>query len=344
VRNTANRVALVAILTFVGCAVTHPVGSPPPTELAAGPLPPSQGALDTRRRIAPGYECRLEKGKPSVGLWAFCSVDRDTAVVGEPVIFQFGLVNVGADSAGVEAGLFSLVGGNLPALFIADPGGFEYPYISFASELHGIMCNRAVALAPGDTLSAIFQVTYYGFHDLLFPSPGRCGIYCGYYMPGDECHRGVEIASGIAWVQVVPRDSPDSLAWDVFKKTKRCLVGYDASTNDTVMTAFREVVDRYPRSAYYPYSLYMYGRCLEFAKRYDEAIGYFSKYRAEYPNSLLARESLFQIAQCFHQSGRHDEAMVTFEAACSADKWNWKGLPWYRQKYVEGGQWPGLIY
>lgn len=331
-RSAAIWLSLLVMLLTAGCVAGLPSGSKAPPAMRAPAAPVKEGPVDTKRRISPGFECRLEKGKSSAGLKAFCSIDSDTVVLGQPVIFEFGLVNVGTDPAGLESGMFSLVGGNLPALFVADPAGFEYRYASYASELRSIECETAVALSPGDTLTSVFQVTYYGHHDLLFPSPGRWGLYCGYYMRGDECHRGVEVASDIAWVEVVERDSLDSLAWIVFEKTKRCLVSYDASTNDTVMAAFRAVMQGYRQSAYYPYSLYMYARSLQFSKMYDEAIEYFTRYRAEYPGTFLARESLFRIAQCLHQSGRAADAAAAFDAAHAADRWNWRGLLRYRPR------------
>jgi hypothetical protein len=304
----------------------------------------SQGAIDTRHRIAPGFECKLEKGKSSAGLKAFCLVDRDTVILGQPVIFEFGLVNTGDDAAGVDASKFSLIGGNMPALFVADPSGFEYPYVSTYSELRWLPCETAVALSPGDTLTAVLQVTYYGDHELLFPFPGRWGLYCGYYMPGNECRRGVEVASDIVWVEVVGPGALDFLAWEVFKSTKKSLVGYDGSTDDRIMSAFGEIVDGYPQSAYYPYSLYMYSRCLQLSKEYDDAIRYFRRYRAEYPRSFLAQDAFFHIAQSLHELGRTAEAVASFDAAHEADRSNWKGVPRYRPKYAERRTWGGLMY
>lgn len=341
---TADWFSLLAVVFAIFGLLTQSADSQTSQFLGVTDLNDGRGTIDTRHRVAPGFECTLEKGEPSAGLKAFCSVDSDTLVLGQPVIFEFGIVNIGVDAAGVDAGDFSLIGGIMPVLHVADPSGIEYPYLSMWSVTRWCPCETAVGLSPGDTLTAVLQVTYYGSYELLFPFSGRWGLYCAYYARGDECHRGVQVASDIAWVEVVRRDSVDSLAWEVLRKTKKSLAAYDASSDDSIMTAFREIVDRYPRSAYYAYSLYMYSRCLQVSQEYEDAVRYFRRYRTEYPTSLLAQEAFFQIAQCLHELGRTAEAVASFDAAHEADRSNWKGVPRYRPKYSERRPWGRLLY
>jgi hypothetical protein len=346
-RRTAELLCMPMVMFVTFGLWIVPVYSQVPDSSGAANPNESRATIDTTHRVvAAPYlpELEIEKGKLSGGVRVICLAESDTVTLGQPMIFEFGAVNVGREAAGVYAGTFSPVVGNMPLLFVADPSGFEYPYRSAWTETRWFPCEAAVGLSPGDTLTAVLQVTYYGSNELLFPSPGRWGLCCGYFMTEDECHRRVQALSDIAWVEVVGRDSVDSLAWEIFKRAKPSLVAYEPITDDSVMSAFRDVVRGYPESSYYAYSLYMYSRCLQVSRQYEEAIRSFNRYRAEYPRSLLAQESLFRIAQCLHELGRTAEAVRTFDPAHEADKSNWKGLPSYRPKYAERRPWGRFMY
>jgi hypothetical protein len=284
--------------------------------------------------------CTASKGEASDGLRAICTVDQDTLVLGQPAIIRFGIVNVGPDAAGVYRGPYRQDGASPVVLYVADPSGIEYPYCSphLSGLTAGPLCRDAVAISPGDSLTGIWQFTYYKDRgELLFPFPGRWGLYVAYYMPGRDCLRSAKVASAVSWIEVVKRDSLDAAAWDTFEHAERAVMYCMPSTKPRVVSAFEDVVEKYPESAYYRYSLYMYAGCLQAEGKYDEAIQYFERFRKEYPTSLLAAEALFRIAQCLHELGRTARAVMVFDQAHEADKSNWKGGATYRPLY---GPWP----
>jgi hypothetical protein len=138
-------------------------------------------------------------GEASNGLRAVCAVDQETLVLGQPAIIRFGVVNVGSDAAGVYRGPYPQDGTPPMVLFVADPSGIEYPYCfpQLPPLTAGPLCKDAVAISPGDSLTGIWQFTYYKDRgELLFPFLGRWGIYLAYYMPGYDCFRAGQVASG----------------------------------------------------------------------------------------------------------------------------------------------------
>jgi hypothetical protein len=284
--------------------------------------------------------CTASKGETSDGLRAICAIDQDTLVLGQPVIIRFGIVNVSSDAAGVYQGPYRQDGTAPIVLYVADPSGIEYPYCfpELPPLTAGPLCKDAVAISPGDSLTGIWQFTYYKDRgELLFPFPGRWGLYAAYYMPARDCLRRAKVASAVSWIEVVQRDSLDAAAWRTFERAERAVMYFGPRSEPRVVSAFEEIVEEYPESAYYQYSLYMYARCLQANKKYGQAIQYFDRFRGEYPASPLASESLFGITQCLHELGRTGQAVEVFDQAHEADKSNWKGGPTFRPLY---GPWP----
>ena len=330
---TWNRQALLMAVFALACLVLAAVAGPTGPAQVQSMSPGGIRMLsDTSgRKERPGYECMVEKGKASGGLKVFCAIDSDTLVVGQPAVVRLGLVNVGNDAARVLDRFDGLTTG-IPMLYVADPAGYEYRYKAEISSLIDFPCRNAVILQPGDTLAAVFQVTLYRGNELLFPLPGRWGLYFEYYMLEDRCHRAADAASEIAWVEVIDRDSSDTRLWALLTNGGQALP-YRAPT-----AVLRDIVNEYPHSRYRACSLYMYAGRLEASHDYDQAIEYFRRYRLEYPQSFLAGESLFAVARCLHELGRFDDAVQAFRYAQAMDKWNWKSDERYRAMYVAGGR------
>jgi hypothetical protein len=289
------------------------------------------------------------KGVPDGGLLAICRADRDTLVLGEPAIFQFGVVNVGNEPAHVIGGGYCVESGCIPVMCIVNPAGSEYHYMGTAYRMMGHSPEHGVTLPPGDSLNVVLRFSRYMEYDLLFSYPGRWGIYGAYLAELRYTQRRdraeltdftrARCVSNVAWVDVVLSDEVDHRAWAVFRRI-HCYLSYNEwSCCPGDLEHLSEVVEDHAGSVFYHHSLYGMGLCLENRKDYEEAIKYFQRYVAEFPGNLLAGEALFEIGECLHELGRYDEALSVFERARQHSPRSWRAAPRFLQEYNKREPW-----
>lgn len=289
------------------------------------------------------------KGEPDNGLLAICRADCDTLVLGEPMVFQFSVVNVGDEPAHVIGNSFCVESGCKPIMCIVNPAGSEYHYMGTSYVMMGHRPDCGVTLSPGDSLNVVLMFSRYREYDLLFPYPGRWGIYGGYSARPRLTHRRdraeltdfteARIVSDVAWVEVVLPNEVDHRAWAVFRRIYCYLSFNDGACCGSDLEHMKEVVEDHPGSVFYHHSLYGIGICLEYKKHYEEAIKYFERYAAEFPGGLLAGEALFEIAECLHELGRYGEAIAAFERAWRHSPGSWRAAPRFLEEYNKREPW-----
>jgi tetratricopeptide (TPR) repeat protein len=76
---------------------------------------------------------------------------------------------------------------------------------------------------------------------------------------------------------------------------------------------YRQVIDRYPDSAYAPQAYYSLGWTLFDQKKYKESQDIFKTMVAKYPSNLLTEDAILKIAECEYNMGSYAQAIELFK-------------------------------